>query len=216
MIGALALTLMQGAIVFAAATPTFSQTINAGTLSVDIVDGSAVSVTSPSVTFAGLTFSFDSQTGTGTLGTASAKIRASNPTSTATWSVTLAATSGTSSVWTASGNTYDYNDVNGTSSDDSSGFDSDAVTGRLTVDPYTSGTVTGIAGTTTCSVAAIGIGSSSSFTGSSTSANITIMTAGASAQTFCRYDYTGAALSQSIPASQASGTYTLGFTLSIS
>ena len=54
---------------------TLSQTINAGTLSVDIVDASDVSVGSPSVAFGAMTYSFDPATTTGTLGAAAQKIQ---------------------------------------------------------------------------------------------------------------------------------------------
>src|SRR6188472_127026 len=67
----------------ASSTSNAQQTINAGTLAVDIVDGSYVTVGSPSVVFGAVTFGFSCKTGAnrgaGTLGTASQQIYVSNP-----------------------------------------------------------------------------------------------------------------------------------------
>lgn len=204
---------LQTVVVFAAATPTFSQTINAGTQSVDIVDGSGATVGSPGVTFSALTFAFSSQTATGTLGTASQKIRVYNPTSTTTWAVSIAATSGATALWSDGGNTYDYNDSNADGTDDA---DTDTKGGKLTVNP-SAGTVAGVPNDSLCSPSTgITKGSSNSFKEVATAVNsITLLSGGASSTTFCRWDMTGISLSQVIPADQPAGTYTLGFTITI-
>lgn len=174
---------------------TFNQTINAGTLSVDIVDGSGDTVASPSVSFSGVTFSFDAQTATGTLGTASEKIRLSNPTSTAAWNMSIAATGGQSAVWTTGSYTYPYNNAT-------------ADNGRLTVDPSVA-TVTPLG---SCNSTGVTKGSSAYFNGASVT-SIDLLTASGSAQIGCRWDLTGVSLSQRIPASQVAGSYSLAMTI---
>lgn len=205
--------LFQTAHVFASNATSFSQAINDSTQSVDIVDASGNTVGSPGVTFGALTFSFSSQTATGTLGASAQRIRVYNPTGDATWSITVAATSGTSSLWTAGGNTYDYNDSNTNGTDDA---DSDSKGGRLTVNA-SGGTVAGVPDDTTCSPSTgITKGSSAAFQDVSTSVtSITLLTGGATATTYCRWDFTGISLSQVVPASQAAATYSLSFTITI-
>src|SRR3989338_11086117 len=65
--------------VLASSTSNFQQTVNAGTLAVDIVDASYVTVGSPSVTMGAVTFAFTCQTATGSFGSASQVIYVSNP-----------------------------------------------------------------------------------------------------------------------------------------
>lgn len=182
---------------YASSQTQLSQTINAGTLGVDIVDGSGNSVGSPSVAFSAAPFSFNTQTGTGTLGVASQKIRVSNGTNTATWSMTMAATSGNTALWSAGTPTMDFN---GTAS-----------AGRLTVDP-SGGTIT-----PTDSYTSTGLtkGTSTSFSQGVTD-SATLLTAGSSADKPGRWDFTGVALTQDIPAAQTPGTYTINMTLTVS
>lgn len=192
-----ALSLMQAALVLAASETTFSQTITDGTQSVDIVDESGNPVASPGVSFNGVTFSFDSQNATGSLGSASESVRVYNPTGDAVWSVSLAATNGASAVWSNSGGTqtYDFNDA--------------ANGGQMSVNPA-AGTVTGISG---CSAATVNKGTSSAFTEGSVD-SITLLS-GAAGSTYCRWDLQGVALTQEIPASQPSDTYTIDLTMTI-
>lgn len=195
-------------IVTAASNTTLSQTISAGTLSVDIVDANGTTVGSPSVTFGGMSFSFSSATTTGTFGTSSEKVRLANPTGTATWSVTLAATSGATATWSDGGtNTMDFNDP--AYSEDAA--DTDTKGGRLAVDP-SGGTIAGVSG---CSTSNVSLGSSSAFNEGVTN-SVTLFSASASAATFCRWDLTGVGLTQSVPASQPGAVYTLGLTLTAS
>ncbi len=91
----------------------FSQLINAGTLSVDIVDAGGTPVVSPGVTMGAETFDFAAQDATGTFGTSTERIRAYNPTTTEAWTVNLAG-SATTAVWTDGGTeTYDFNENGG-------------------------------------------------------------------------------------------------------
>jgi len=207
------LILLQTSVVLASNAVTFSQTINDGTLSIDIVDNSGNTVSSPSATFGGLTFSFNSQTATGTLGTSSQRIRVYNPTGTNTWTASIAATGGPTALWTSGSDTYDFNDSHSDGTDDA---DTDTVGGRLTVDPSV-GTVAGVPDNTTCSpTTGITKGSSSAFREiASAVSSITLLSGGASATPYCRWDLTGVSLSQVIPPSQATGTYNLSFTVTI-
>lgn len=197
---------VSGSAVFAANTPTLNQTINAGSLSVDIVDDSGNTVGSPSVAFSAANYSFDNQDGTGTLGTASEKIRVYNPTSTETWTVNLAG-SATTALWTDGGNTYDFNDGSGYSD----GGDTDAKGGQMTINP-SAGTLAGVSG---CATTNVSKGASDSFIEGSVN-SIDLMSAAAGAATFCRWDLTGVALTQKIPASQPAGSYSISMTMTIS
>ena len=190
----------------AANTPQFNQTINEGTKSVDIVDAGDVTVASPSVSFSSANFSFNTQDTTGTLGTASEKIRISNPTSTATWTVNLAASNPTD-VWTSGGNTYDFNDGSGYTD----GADTDSKGGQMTVNPA-GGTLSGVSG---CATTNVNKGASDSFV-ETTMNSIDLVSGAAGASTFCRWDLTGVSLTQKVPAGQAAGSYSLDMTLTIS
>lgn len=183
--------------------------VSSGSLSVDIVDGAGSPVASPSVTFSALNYSFSSQTSTGTLGTASEKIRVSNTTATATWTLTIAATSGATALWSAGTPKYDYNDASGASD----GSDTDSYGGQLTMNP-SAGTVSAVSPCN--STADITKGSSNSFSETApVVSSITLLSAGASASTNCSWDFTGVSLSQAVPSSQTTGTYTISFTLTV-
>ena len=205
--------LLQMGVAFAANTVSLSQTIADGVQSVDFVDADGVSVGSPSVSFSGLTYSTSTQTATGTLGASSQKLRVLNPTADTTWSVSIAATGGSTAVWDSGSATYDFNDSNTDGTDDA---DTDTKGGRLTVDPSVS-TVTGFPSDGACSPSTgITKGSSSSFREiASAVSSITLLTGDGSASPYCIWDMTGIGLSQAVPGSQPSGSYSLGFTVSI-
>ncbi|KKP90371.1 MAG: hypothetical protein US57_C0004G0010 [Candidatus Moranbacteria bacterium GW2011_GWC2_37_73] len=192
-------------IAFAANQATINQAINDGTKSVDIVDAGGTTVASPSVSFGNLSFSFNTQDGAGVLGTASQAIRTYNPTSGATWSVSIAASAPTA-VWTSGGNTYDFNDTSGYTD----GVDTDTKGGQMTIDP-SAGTIAGVAG---CLTSNISKGASTSFVETTTN-SIGLMTAAAGAPTYCRWDLTGINLTNKIPAAQPSGSYALTLVLTV-
>jgi hypothetical protein len=194
--------------VLASTSPTFNQTISAGSLSVDIVDAGGTTVASPAVTFGAATYSFDTQSTSGSFAPSAERIRAYNPTATATWTVNLGATA--TDTWTASSLHYDFNDPTGSGYTD--GTDTDAYGGEMTVDP-SGGTITGVSGCATSNVSA---GASDSFEEGVTD-SIDIFTAASGASTYCRWDYVGAAsnISQKIPAGQAAGSYSLTMVVSI-
>jgi len=192
-----------------AVIPEITTAASAGSLTFSIVDGAGADVGSPSVTMDANTFSFAYQTGTGTLGTVSQKLRVDNGSGTATWSLAMAATDGATALWSDGGsNTYDFNDSTASAGD---GGDTDTKGGQLTVNPN-AGTITAEGG---CDNTGVSKGSQSAFVETSNN-SITLMSASGSASTGCYWDLTGVTLSQSIPASQPVGTYTLGLTLTAS
>lgn len=194
---------------YAATTPTLNQTINAGAKSVDIVDGAGSPVASPSAAFGALSFSFNTQDATASnIFTASQKIRVSNPTSTATWTVSIAG-SAANALWTDGGNTYDFNDTAGYTD----GGDTDTKGGQLTVDP-SGATRVGVPDSTACPIANVTLGGSDSFTEGGVD-SIDLLNGSASAPTFCRWDLTGVNLTQKIPAGQPSGSYAISMTVTI-
>lgn len=176
---------------------TLNQTINAGTLSIDIVDATGNVVASPSVTFGAIAFSFDAQDSTGTLGVAAEKIRVSNPTTTATWNLAMAATSGAGTPWSTGTYTYPFDSTGG------------ADTGRLTVDPSV-GTITAVG--SGCTTTNIYKGSSAYY---GTTNSIDLMGATSGADIACRWDLTGVSLTQRVPAAQPPGSYSLAMTLTV-
>lgn len=177
-----------------------------GTLGVDIVDGSGASVLSPSIAMSGLVNSNLCQTTTGTLGIASQKIRQTNTTGYSPWSLSIAASGGTTANWSAGTDTYDYNDA-GTGGCTDSG-DADNLAGQLSVNP-TVATNTPQSG---CTTTGVSLGSSSAFSQGVTD-SITLASASTSALPGCYWDITGITLSQKVPALQAAGSYALQLTL---
>lgn len=208
---ALIFVFVVGIQVFASNQSTFNQTISAGSLSVDIVDAGGTTVASPAISMGAETFSFSTQDATGQFGTSAERIRAYNPTTTATWTVNLAASSPTDT-WTGGAGDYDFNDAGGYT-DDGATTDADAYGGQMTVNPST-GSITGVSG---CATTNVSLGASDSFVQTSMN-SIDIMSAAAGAATSCRWDFIGAAdnITQKLPASQAAGSYSITMVLSIS
>ena len=197
----------------AANTPTFSQTINAGVLSTDILDASRVSVSSPSVSMSTKSFLFTCASGgsasTGTFGSNTQRIYVINPSAANNgWTLTMAATSGTTSTWSDGGsNTYDFNDAS--SSGCADGADADSVAGQLSVDPSAATLTTDCTG---CSTTNVTKGSNSSFAEGSVD-SITLLSASAASDDVWRGYLTGVGLSQTIPAEQPAASYTINMTL---
>jgi len=191
-------TLPLATMVFADTTTTeFSHEITEGVLSIDIVDGVGDVVPSPTVAFSSVSYSFIAQDTTATLGTASEKIRVTNATSTASWSLNIAATGGISATWSDGGTfTHPYNAA---AADD----------GQLTVDA-SAATLAAVDGG--CTTTDLTKGTSDTFVSGSVD-SIDLITAGATADTGCRWDLTDVDLTQRIPALQAVATYTLDMTL---
>lgn len=210
----LSLSISGTVVVLASATSSFTQVINPGTLSVDIVNASYASVESPSVALGAATFSFSCQTSTGTFGTNTERIYITNPDAADSgWAVSLAAASPTST-WVGTGSTFDFNDPT-TSGCTDSGSDSDSVGGQMTVNPASSTLAVG--NCASCSTSNVSLGSQSAFSEVAPVVNsITILTGAANSDDIGDWRLTGVSISQKIPAEQkAASDYTLSLTLSI-
>lgn len=196
--------------ILAAATSTFNQTINPGTLSVDIVDASYVTVGSPSISMTTATVNFSCQTVTGTFGTATEQIYIKNPDAADSgWTVSLAGSAPTA-VWDGGAVDYDFNDSTGSGCTD--GADTDSLGGQMTVDP--SGGTLAKGQCLTCGVTGVSKGSSDTFV-EGTKDSITILSAAAGSDDIGDWKLTGVSISQKIPAEIPVGSYSIGLTLSI-
>lgn len=197
--------------VYASNTSNFTQTINPGTLSIDIVDGSYVSVSSPSVAFPDVTFSFACQTNTATFGTASQKIYVKNPDAADNgWTASIAGSSPTA-VWDGAASDYDFNDPGGTGCTD--GGDADSVGGQMTIDASV-GTLT-IGACSGCATTNVTKGSSNSFNQGTTD-SITILSGAAGSSDVGDWLLTGVSVSQKIPGEQAAASdYDINMVLSV-
>lgn len=193
-------------------TTDFEVTVDPGSLSVEIVDGTHATVVSPKVIFSSTATDFSCQTTTGTFGTSGERLYVANPDAADNgWTLTMAATLGAATTWTDGGvNSFDFNDP--TASGCTDGGDADGVGGELTVDPSVSTVANGLcAGCTTTGVSK---GAAASFEEGVTD-SITLITAAAGADDVADYDITNIDVSQTIPASQTSATYNIDFTITV-
>jgi len=189
------------AVAGASTTPTLNQTVNAGTLSMNILQSDDVTpVSSPSVSFPALNRSFTCQTNTATLGDTNNKLNVTNFAANNGWTLTIAATGGAASTWSDGTHTYKFNDATG----------SGCTNGQMTVDP--SATTLTLDCNSACTTTGVTKGSSSAFV-SGTTDSVTLLTDGNGAA--WEGYLTGIGLSQKIPATQAAGAYSLGMTLTI-
>ena len=188
--------------VFASPTPTLNQTINAGTLTTDIYQSNdSTPVTAPTVAFPAQNYSFLCQTSTAVLGDANDKVNVTNlANGINTWTLSIAATSGTSALWSNGTNTYSYNNAAG----------SGCTGGQLTVNPAAA-TLTDDCNSN-CTNTNVTLGASTAFNGT-TVPSVTLMSD--SSGTAWEGYLTGIGLSQQIPALQHSGSYSLGMTITI-
>lgn len=207
-VSALALLPMQ---VFAANTSNFTQTINAGTLTIDIVDASYVTVASPSVAFGAITFSFACQSSSGVLGTSSQRIYVRNPDAAdGGWTASIAGSAATA-VWDSAGTDYDFNDP--TTAGCSDGGDVDSLAGQMTVDPN-AGTLA-IGNCASCVTTNITKGSSAAFN-QGTVDSITLLTAAAGSSDIGDWHLQGVDIDQTIPAEQpAASDYDINMVVSV-
>ena len=177
----------------AALNANLSQVINAGTLSVDFVNGSNVSVASPSIAFNAVDFSFSCQDGTATLGTASQKLQVKNPKKAGVKVDLNAVTPGTGE-WSDGGTeSYNYNDATG----------SGCTNGQLTVGSSPTFTKTAGAGSPTYTTPG------GAFTGT---ASVTLLNN--TGNVAYNADLTGYTLTQKIPAEQTDASYSLPMVVS--
>jgi hypothetical protein len=193
--------------VFAANT-TLTQEITGGLLSVEIVDGGYTPVGSPSVAFPSTSVEVLCQTSNATLGTGSQRIYVQNPGSgSANWNLTIAG-SATTALWTSGGNNYDFNDVSGCTD----GVDADSVGGQLSINADAGTLANGEC--VSCNTTNVTKGTASAFVEGTTN-SITLLNATATSTDIADYVLTGVALSQSIPAGQPAGNYSIGMVLTV-
>lgn len=183
-----------------------------GGLIADIVDAGGNSVASPSFGFSGVVAPFTCTTPTATLGTSSQRIRLKNTTDTPGWSLSMAATAGSTALWSAGTPQYDFNDASGSPAGCAAGLDSDTYAGQMTVDA-SGGTLTSRA-VSACSTTGVSKGAAASFVEGSQNA-ITLLSASASANTGCFWELINIAVSQKIPGGQPAGSYSIGMTLTV-
>ncbi len=179
-------------------------------LDTDIVNASGVTVASPTFAMSTIATSFDCQTTTGTMGTSSQRVRVRNTTAAPAWSLSIAATSGSTALWTSGLLKYDFNDASGSPAGCAAGLDSDSYAGRMTIDP-SSGT---LSARSTCNTTGVTKGSSTAFT-EGTVNSVTILSASASAQIGCYWELTGISVSQKVPKDQTNGSYNLSLTMTV-
>jgi hypothetical protein len=197
--------------VFSAAISNFTQTINANTLSIDIVDDSFASVASPAVQMSAVTFSFACQSATGTFGTNTERIYVKNPDAADSgWTASIAG-SNTTAVWDAAAADFDFNDA--ATSGCTDGADTDSVGGQMTVDASV-GTIQ-VGECAGCAITNISLGSQASFA-EGTVDSITLMDAAADSNDIGDWYLTGVSVAQTIPAEQlVASDYDINMVLSI-
>ena len=200
---ALAVLLVPAA-AYASLSPSFTQTINTGTLTSDIYQSDdATPVSSPTVAFAAQSYSFSCKTSTATLGDSNDKLNVTNlANGINTWNIAIAATSGPTATWSNGTHTYKFNDGTG----------SGCTNGQLTVDSSVATLTDDCNSTCTANGSTVSKGTSTAFV-SGTQNSVTLMSD--SAGTAWEGYLTGISLSQKIPALQHSGSYSLPMTITL-
>lgn len=186
------------AVSYAATNPNLTQAITNGVLSIDIVDGSGVSVASPAIAFPSKSFDFDCQDSVATLASTTNKIAVSNPKKAASNTgvkVDINATTPDTD-WTSGSDTYAYNDAAG----------SGCTSGQLSV--------SGIAFTKTAGTSTLTSGTDYTLPGGSFSSTSAVTLLNVTKQAAWEGEITDLTLTQKLPAEQAAGSYSLGMTVS--
>lgn len=169
------------------------------TLSLDIIDTFGEEVASPMFTMSALNTSFSCQQASGTLGVSDQKLRITNTTTTPSWSLSMAATGGSTANWESGVNTYSFNDSSGGGCEN----------GQLAIQPSSASINPG-----SCSTNGLNLGSNTAFISGSVD-NITLLSANSGADIGCSWEVTGIGMEQNVPAEQPSGEYNLDMTLTL-
>lgn len=209
--GAMALTLVSVSAVYAASTSRFTQVINPGTLSADIVDASYTPVANPAVQMPPMNFSFACQDSVATFGTATEQIYVQNPDGADNgWTMTLAPAAA-SATWSGTNGQYDFNDPSGTGCDD--GGDGDTYGGQMTVDPSVGTVAKGVC--KNCTTADVSKGVATAFE-EGVKDSVTLMSGSAASADIGDWTLQGVQITQKIPAEQLAGTdYAIDMVLSV-
>ena len=179
-----------------------------GSLDIRFADATNATLTNPTTVFSVAMTSKTASTKTAKLSNnSSQQLEVANSLSTTGWSVSLAATGGSTAKWTQAGGTanYDFNNSN-------------ANRGQLSVD--LSSSVFTASGSTplgqACTTAGLSYGAGGAFVAGTASANaITLATASSSSGLTCLFKLQDISLKQTIPAYQKPGTYTLPVTVTV-
>lgn len=103
-----------------------------GSVSADIVDSGGTPVGSPSVSMNSVVVTIGHQSATGIFGEANQRIRVTNNSGNAQWTLTVAASAGPTAIWDGTPADYDFNDPTANAGD---GADDDVLGGRMSLGP---------------------------------------------------------------------------------
>ena len=179
-----------------------------GSLDIRFADATDTTLTNPTTVFSAAMTGKTASTTTAKLSNnSSQQLEVANSLSTTGWSVSLAATGGSTAKWTQTGDAANYA-FNSTNTDQ----------GQLSVD--LSSSVFTASGSTplgqACTTAGLSYGAGGAFVAGTASANaITLVTASSSSGLTCLFKLQDISLKQTIPAYQKPGTYTLPVTVTV-
>jgi len=183
------------------------ETITLAGLSVEMVDDEDEIIGFPYIEMGPLEFSFDYQVSSGILGTAEQKIRVSNPTGTAQWTLSIEPADGEAALWVGTDFEYDFNDPTANAED---GDDDDSFGGQMSIDSSN----INLTPSSGCSSDNISNGGVASFSQGDIN-SITLVSASGGADTGCFWDITDIEIYQTIPAEQPADNYSIEMMLSI-
>ena len=179
-----------------------------GSLDIRFADATNATLTNPTTVFSAAMTSRTASTTTAKLSNnSSQQLEVANSLSTTGWSVSLAATGGSTAKWIQTGGTanYDFNNSN-------------ASQGQLSVD-LSSSAFTASGSTPlgqACTTAGLSYGAGGAFVAGTASANaITLATASSSSGLTCLFKLQNISLKQTVPAYQKPGTYILPVTVTV-
>ena len=179
-----------------------------GSLDIRFADAANATLTNPTTVFSAAMTSRTASITTAKLSNnSSQQLEVANSLSTTGWSVSLAATGGSTAKWMQTGGTasYDFNNSN-------------ANRGQLSVD-LSSSAFTASGSTPlgqACTTAGLSYGAGGAFVAGTASANaITLATASSTSGLTCLFKLQNISLKQTIPAYQKPGTYTLPVTVTV-
>ncbi|PID31173.1 hypothetical protein CSA80_04005 [Candidatus Saccharibacteria bacterium] len=185
-------------------------TTSDGVFNVEIVDDVGQAVSDPDVALGTGVMKFACDQTSGTLGTPTQSMRVTNRSAGVLWTLSMAATSGSTGSWTDGTHSFDFNDPGDAQPGCSDGTDSDTYSGMLSVG-FATATISAGAG---CTTDGVSLGTSAAFH-QDIADDITLARAGGSAANGCYWDIEGIDLSQTIPAEQPPGTYGLDMTITL-
>jgi hypothetical protein len=181
-----------------------------GAFNADIVDSGGVSVSSPSAALSTATRSLHCISTTGTLGTTNQRIRVLNNSADPMWTLSMAATSGNTALWSSGSAFYDFNDPTGSTPGCTAGADADLYAGLLSLN-FGSATITPQSG---CTATGLSLGSNTNFQ-EGVHDSLTLGASASTASMGCYWDLQSIGLTQKIPAGVPPGSYSLHMTVTL-